>query len=197
VQTGPAEGMAQSFGGTFRMGSDAHYPEERPAHDVTVDGFGIDRCAVTSADFAALRVATGYVTFAERPLGPELYLGARPEPLTPPSRPVRRRDRHDWREYVPRADWQHPEGLGSTLAGRESEPVAHVASDDVAAYAAWAGEDLPTEADREFAARGRLESPINGPGRWPRISTAYAREWLLRGPSRPTARATFMPRSTT
>jgi formylglycine-generating enzyme len=197
LQTGPANAMAQILGGTFRMGSDAHYPEERPAHDVTVDGFGIDRRAVTSADFAALRVATGYVTFAERPLDPALYPGVRPELLTRPSRPVRPRDRHDWREYVPRADGQHPEGLGSTLAGRESEPVAHVAYEDAAAYAAWAGEDLPTEADREFAARGRPDGAANGPTRWPRISTARAREWLWHGPTGSRVRAAFMPRFTT
>jgi sulfatase modifying factor 1 len=186
--------MAQILGGTFRTGSDALYPEERPAHDVTVDGFGIDRRAVTSADFAALRVTTGCVTFAERPLDPVPYPGARPELLTRPSRP---RDRHDWRECVPRADWQHPEGLGSTLAGRESDPVLHVAYEDAAAYAVWAGEDLPTEADRRFAARGRLGGAANGPSRWPHISTARAREWLWHGLTGSRVRAAFMPRSTT
>jgi formylglycine-generating enzyme required for sulfatase activity len=49
-------------GGTFRMGSDVAYPEERPAHSVTVDGYWIDRYAVTNADFGAFIAATGYVT---------------------------------------------------------------------------------------------------------------------------------------
>jgi sulfatase modifying factor 1 len=79
-------GMAQITGGTFRMGSDVHYPEERPADGVTVDGFWIDRHAVTDADFAAFVAATHYVTFAERPLDPAaLYPGARPQLLTPGS----------------------------------------------------------------------------------------------------------------
>jgi formylglycine-generating enzyme required for sulfatase activity len=74
--------MVRIGGGTFRMGSDVHYPEERPAHDVTVDSFWIDQHAVTNADFAAFVSATGYITFAERPLDPALYPGAKPELLT-------------------------------------------------------------------------------------------------------------------
>jgi formylglycine-generating enzyme required for sulfatase activity len=90
------DGMIQIPGGAFRMGSDDHYPEERPAHCVTLDRFWIDRYAVTNAAFAAFITATGYVTFAERPLDPTLYPGARPELLKPgsavfrsPNRPVR------------------------------------------------------------------------------------------------------------
>ena len=96
MQSGPPDGMAQIAGGTFRMGSDVAYPEERPAHSVTIDGFWIDRHAVTNAEFAAFVAATGYVTFAERPLDPAAYPGAIPELLKPgsavfrtPNRPVR------------------------------------------------------------------------------------------------------------
>src|SRR5271170_5859738 len=85
LHSGTPDGMARIVGGTFRMGSDLHYSEERPAHHVTVDGFSIDRHAVTNTDFAAFIAATGYVTFAERPLDPTLYPGARPEMLVPGS----------------------------------------------------------------------------------------------------------------
>jgi formylglycine-generating enzyme len=131
--------MVHIAAGTFRMGSDVHYPEERPAHRVTVDGFWIDRHIVTNDDFARFVAATGYVTFAQRPLDPALYPGARPELLRPgsavfrmPKRPMRPRDLCDWWEYVPWADWRHPEGPGSTIVRREREPVVHVAFEDAA-----------------------------------------------------------------
>jgi len=164
MPTRSPDDMARIAAGTFRMGSDVHYPEERPAHSVTVDAFSIDRHALPNADFAAFVAATGYVMFTERLLDPTLYPGARPELLTPgsaafrmPGRPVRPRDLRDWWEYVPEAEWRHPEGPGSTIAEREFEPVIHVAYEDAAAYAAWTAKDLPTDAAWEFAARGGLD----------------------------------------
>jgi formylglycine-generating enzyme required for sulfatase activity len=69
----PFPGMVWIPGGTFRMGSDKHYPEERPSHRVTVDGFWIDRYPVTNEQFARFVLATGHVTFAEIPPNPADY----------------------------------------------------------------------------------------------------------------------------
>ena len=43
ARTSWTAGMVAIPGGTFRMGSDRHYPEEAPAHRVAVDRFWIDR----------------------------------------------------------------------------------------------------------------------------------------------------------
>ncbi|HSL72595.1 MAG TPA: formylglycine-generating enzyme family protein, partial [Longimicrobiales bacterium] len=151
-------------GGTFMMGSDRHYPEEAPAHQVRVDGFWMDAYAVTNADFARFVYATGHVTEAERPPDPLNYPGALPELLVPasvvfhkPARPVPLSDPYNWWRYVAGADWRHPTGPDSTIEGLDRHPVVHVTYGDAAAYARWAKKELPSEAEWEFAARGGLD----------------------------------------
>lgn len=160
----PGKDMVWVPGGTFLMGSDHHYAEEAPAHEMTVAGFWIDKYLVTNLQFTRFVKATGYVTLAERAPDPAQYPGAKPELLipastvfVPPQRPVPLDNHYQWWHYIPGANWRHPEGPGSSLQGRERHPVVHVVWEDVAAYADWAGKALPTEVEWERAARGGLE----------------------------------------
>jgi formylglycine-generating enzyme required for sulfatase activity len=151
-------------GGEFVMGSDAHYPEEAPAHRVQVAGFFISAQQVTNREFARFVRATGYRTVAERPLDPVDFPGAPAQNLvagsmvfTGTTGPVDLRHLSQWWAWTPGANWRRPFGPGSTIGDRPDHPVVHIAYEDATSYAEWSLSQLPTEAQWEFAARGGLE----------------------------------------
>jgi formylglycine-generating enzyme len=149
--------------GTFWMGSDRHYPKEAPKYQLRVGGFWIDRSPVTNQGFARFVQKTGYVTFAEIPPNPASYPRALPEMLYAGSSVFIKSGQqldlnlHNWWVFFRGADWRRPLGPTSSLEGLEMHQVIHIAYCDAEAYAKWAGKDLPTEAEWEFAARGGLD----------------------------------------
>lgn len=148
-------------GGTFLMGSDRDHAEEAPAHRVGIDGFFMDVHPVTNAQFNRFVSDTGHITLAElapatRAIPNALPGARRPGSLVfraPPTGNVDTRDPLSWCEFCSGADWRHPAGPGSGIEGLEDHPVVHVAYADAQAYARWAGKDLPTESEWEFAAK--------------------------------------------
>lgn len=145
------------------MGSDQHYPEERPLRRVRVEPFLIDPTPVTNAAFAAFITATGYVTFAERTPDKAQYPDLLPEMTEPGSivfqpPPVSNKPigPETWWAFVRGANWRRPYGPDGP-AGIPDHPVVQIVYEDAAAYAHWAGKRLPTEIEHEFAARGGLD----------------------------------------
>jgi sulfatase modifying factor 1 len=161
---GDRDSMVWIEGGEFEMGSEDFYPDEGPLRWVSVAGFWINPYLVTNASFAAFVDDTRYVTEAERAPDPGMYPDAPAENLVPgalvfvmPPGPVNLRDFTQWWAWTPGADWRHPIGPGSSIAGLDDHPVVQVSHGDAVAYCDWAGSELPMEAEWEFAARGGLE----------------------------------------
>ena len=141
-------------GGVFHLGSDDHYPEERPVLAVEVPGFAIDIGPVTNAAFGRFVAETGWVTTAERLDPPGSAVFAMTAGAVDLSRP------DQWWCFVDGAAWHCPQGPGSSIAGREDHPVVHVSCEDARAYCAWAGKRLPNAQEWEVAARGGLDRAV-------------------------------------
>ena len=155
-------------GGSFIIGENEAYDEEKPQHEIQLEGFWIDVHEVTNNQFARFVDETGYVTVAEKK--PELGTeDDTPYEMTLPGSivftpPKLGSNITNWWQYVPGANWKNPYGPGSDIVGKGNLPVVHIAFEDAKAYADWAGRDLPTEAQFEVAARNKLKKSFYSNG---------------------------------
>lgn len=173
------EGMVWIPGGTFMQGAVPHdamaMHHEKPGHNVAVDGFFMDITEVTNAQFYKFVSATGYRTLAEREIDWEEMKKQLPEGTPKPHDSIMQpgslvfkegvvanlQDYSQWWKWTLGANWKHPNGPGSSIVGKDNEPVVHIAFEDALAYCEWSGKRLPTEAEWEYAARGTNTTGIH------------------------------------
>ncbi len=191
------EGMIWIPAGTYIRGAldndEFARADEKPRHTVSVDGFWMDITEVTNAQFKQFVKETGYITTAEKKVDWEELKKQLPEGVEKPHDSILQPgslsfqcEKHEvtnlydysqWWEWRIGANWRHPEGIESTIEGKDDYPVVHISFDDAMAYCKWANRRLPSEAEWEYAARGGLEEAIFPWGNENALLSANANTW--------------------
>ena len=198
------ENMIWVAGKTFLQGAketDTYaMPREKPAHEVTVDGFFMDITEVTNKQFKEFVAATKYITVAERKIDWEEMKAQLPADTPKPhdsilqpgslifnkkvNAVVNMENYAQWWTWKIGADWKHPEDPESNIDGKDNFPVVHIALEDALAYCKWANRRLPTEAEWEAAAQGKNTDAIFTWGNDKTILDANANTWQGTFPSK-------------
>jgi len=192
-----SDGMLWVESKTFLQGaksSDRYTMQrEKPAHEVTVDGFFIDITEVSNKQFKAFIDATDYITVAERAIDWEEMKKELPHGTPKPhdsilqsgslifnknvNAIVNMQNYSQWWIWKIGANWKHPQGPESSIEGQEDYPVVHIAYEDALAYCKWANRRLPTEAEWESAAQGTQIDAIFTWGNDPSVLNSKANTW--------------------
>jgi formylglycine-generating enzyme required for sulfatase activity len=191
------KGMVWVEGKTFLQGAketDTYaMPREKPAHEVTVDGFYIDITEVTNKEFKKFVDATKYVTIAEREIDwEEMKLLLPPgtekphDSILQPGSLIFNKDVNavvnmnnyqQWWTWKIGANWKHPQGPESSIEGKDNYPVVHIAMEDALAFCKWANRRLPTESEWESAAQGTNTNAVFTWGNDASILNSNANTW--------------------
>ena len=143
------DGMAEIQGGLFEIGYDSEraprerdfaFDNEKPAHQVLVRDFALDKALVSNGDFLDFIRDGGYDDF-------RWWFSEGWEAV----------NREHWRAPLywesHDGEWMIRDFSGLHSAeSRKDEPVSHVSFFEASAFAKWAGKRLPSEAEWERAA---------------------------------------------
>lgn len=140
----PLAGMVSIQGGSYSIGNNDAYPEEKSLIHSTrqVTDFYIDATEVTNAQFQAFVDATGYETEAEMQNEAAVFI-----------QPAQKVAEMKWWKLEKNVNWKHPWGIQSSRQALPNEPVRYVTLKDALKYAEWRGTELPTEEQWEYAAK--------------------------------------------
>jgi formylglycine-generating enzyme required for sulfatase activity len=141
--------------GVYMVGGDPT-AQGLPERRVRLPEFYMGKFPVTNALFEIFVEKTGYLTKAEKEGYGLVYYARRKKEVDAKTG----RERFVWNsalvsQRVDGACWYQPLGHGSTLHRKRNHPVVQVSIEDAAAFAAWTGKRLPSEAEWEAASRSR------------------------------------------